>query len=515
MKEVGRKVKYILILLIAVLSFFFQTGGGALYRTAVSARAATDSSSVIKDLSADKNFNFADYPEISDDYSIKVVQIAESEKGYLYVYTYTPCQKNRKLTATDINMSLTETADGMQLYELLEVNTWGVFSKYLVRDAKVSSAATRYYNISSIYRKWDNQIDGEIDNNNTGEKKAYSVANIYKVQDENGGKVYSCEPTYVVNILNPYSDFLIYPTSASLPAIPSMKHSFEQLGILDAHYIAFSTDLEIDRLMSATVTYSVRTAQSEASSYNFLWWEFPLSGEINYSKEEVRYAYPTYTDKAEHSGSSWTGNKFKYSWDRIQTVPEFISAEKNLTSETKQNLDGKQWVLRFTETERTQTERSTFGYKTYEVNWTEVKKVAVLRLEFETDGKVYNLGAVSDMVSGDDFAGNAEKVEKEKNWFEKFVDFFKNLWNKVKGFFTTHSWWEILLIILAIFAGIVLVVALVIAIIKFGIIAVLKAILWFFKMLFKAVWWLICLPFRGIAALINRNKDGKGGSKKK
>lgn len=492
--------KLILSLMAAIFALvafiFFQTGGGAENRTAVS--ALSDNSSVIKDLTADKNFNVSDYPEISDDYSIKVVQIAESQKGYLYVYTYQPCNNTKKLTATDINMSLSKITDDTKLYELIEVNSWGVFSKYLVRDVKVSTTATRYYNISSIYRTWDKDIDGELENNNTGGKKAYAVANVYKVQDVNGEKVYACEPAYVINIIEPYSDFLLYTSSSSLPAISSIKNSYEKLGFIDAHYIAFSTDIEIDRLKSATVTYSARAASGEVDKFLF----FPEDGKTTYGTEEVYYAYPTYLDKAEFTGSIWTtGRKYKYDWDRIQTVSEFISTEQGLTEETKSNLAGKQWVLRFTETQRTQTERTILGYKTITVDWTDVKKVAVLRLEFETDGKVYNLGAVSDMISGDGSPGNVEpKPEKESFW-DKVGKFFEKLWNNIKGL----KWWHWLLIALGVIAGI----ALIISIVSFGIKAVFKFIFWLIGKLIQGLWWLVTLPFRAIGGAIKNHKEKK------
>ncbi len=43
---------------------------------------------------------------------------------------------------------------------------------------------------------------------------------------------------------------------------------------------------------------------------------------------------------------------------------------------------------------------------------------------------------------------------------------------------------------------------------------VLKTVLKLFVGIFKALWWLLCLPFRGIAALFN-NISGKNGGKSK
>ena len=51
-------------------------------------------SSVLADLQKDSNFNFADYPENSKDYSIQVIQIAESETEY----SSACCNTNQSVT---------------------------------------------------------------------------------------------------------------------------------------------------------------------------------------------------------------------------------------------------------------------------------------------------------------------------------------------------------------------------------------------------------------------------------
>ena len=106
MNTTNRKTFARLLLALAfIFIFIFQMGGGAVYRTAVSARAETSEvSSVIKDLTADKNFNFADYPEELYNFSIEVIQIAESEDGELLIYTYQPCPSAIKLICREVNM---------------------------------------------------------------------------------------------------------------------------------------------------------------------------------------------------------------------------------------------------------------------------------------------------------------------------------------------------------------------------------------------------------------------------
>ena len=149
-------------------------------RQILSAYAAeTAYTNVMDDLQKDEMFSLADYPDNAEDYSIQVEQIAESVNNELFIYTYQPSQKTKFLTATDINMSLSNSADGTQLYDLVLLSSEGVFCKYKVKDFVVKSEdAVRYYNISAIYRAWDESIDDETGNDNTKDGVAFSVGKL-------------------------------------------------------------------------------------------------------------------------------------------------------------------------------------------------------------------------------------------------------------------------------------------------------------------------------------------------
>ena len=58
-------------------------------------------SDVMDDLRKDESFKAEDYPAISEDYSLKVIQIAESVNGELFIYVYQPSAGSRDLMATD------------------------------------------------------------------------------------------------------------------------------------------------------------------------------------------------------------------------------------------------------------------------------------------------------------------------------------------------------------------------------------------------------------------------------
>ena len=149
--------KYICVMIVCLL-VALSAGG----RCIPSAFADTgEYTSAITDLQKSENFNAADYPSKANDYSIQVIQIAESTRGELFVYTYQPCQEATKITATKINMSLSDSPDGTKFYALTLLKSDGVFCKYKVDLFAVSGTSTRYYNITSIYRKFISGIDKE------------------------------------------------------------------------------------------------------------------------------------------------------------------------------------------------------------------------------------------------------------------------------------------------------------------------------------------------------------------
>ena len=135
------KFNYIYVVIALVLLTLSVMGG----RYISSAFADTPQyTNALTDLQKDSEFNVADYPDNAKDYSIRFIQIAESTDKELFVYTYQPSQKTTYLVATEINMSLSDTADGTRLYGLTLINSDGVFCKYKVNGVTVSSDVVRY-----------------------------------------------------------------------------------------------------------------------------------------------------------------------------------------------------------------------------------------------------------------------------------------------------------------------------------------------------------------------------------
>ncbi|MDD6995045.1 MAG: hypothetical protein SPH68_03255, partial [Candidatus Borkfalkiaceae bacterium] len=173
----------------------------------------------------------------------------------------------------------------------------------------------------------------------------------------------------------------------------------------------------IEKLLEADVYY---TTQEYSWSFAVFVGESERFGE-----KQENYAYLKYTDKVEHNGGGLFAGT--YTWDRIQSVEEFIAGENRetiyhgavldvktsskLTDEALAELKGKKWVLRFAETQYTATSGQNYAneYSTL------VGDVTILRLKFETDGVTYNLGVIDNKQSGGKDPVNETKVDVSLN----------------------------------------------------------------------------------------------------
>lgn len=432
---------------------------------------------VLTDLQKDVRFNIANYPDIPNDYSIQVIQVAESTGGELFIYTYQPCQKSTYLIATKINMSLTDKmgsfgigidsldeVDQPKLYNLTLLSSSGVFCKYKVNGFSLNKNNLRYYNISTIYREY-NADYGDLGSSSESiiTEKAFEVGKLYIAKTENGQVKYTVQEKKTIEILNPFFDYLEYNDGFKL--CPTRCHS---------HYIAFDTDLPIDFLQEATVSY-VSTECSRATGIG-------LDGS---TKKQEPVSHPNevvkFSDTGENPADGWLG--VKYTWDRIEKTEDFIKKEI-LEDDTKNHLKNTKWVVRFCET----STALIVGYGSNVYKWTEVSEVTIFRLKFITAGITYDLGAVMDIGHSDNKPGNSNTNE-----FASLFEWLGRLTGLPEWF-----WWLLAAII-------PLVIILPILCVFFPIVRnVLKSMFW-------GLWWLICLPFKLIAKLIEYIKDKKGG----
>ena len=426
-------------------------------------------SGVLDDLKKDGSFDESFYPAITDDYSLKMIQIAESVKGELFLYVYQPSGQAKNLKASSINISTTINDEiSFYNYKVRLLNSSGVFYKYLVQDFTVLSEPTRYYAISSIYRPFDESIDEQASDGNTVTEVNYPVNKQYCFGEINGKPYCNVVDIETIVITDKFVGFVRYMDGFKL-----------YVGACDSHFVAFNTDKPIDKLLEADVYYT-----TQKYSYSFV----PFAGENHtFGDKSDKYAYLKYTDKVEHSGGGLFAGTYK--WDRIETVEQFIAENdltqnvysgavidvnvaNKITDEGKAALRGKKWVLRFAETSYSLNS----GYGSTTSFSTLVGDVTILRLKFETDGVTYNLGVIDNKQTGSDKPSNEETIQPEINKRGK---------------------WILIAIILII--ALILLTPLLPTIISF----LFKAIVW----ICKGLWWLISAPFRLIKLIVEKIKE--------
>ena len=413
-------------------------------------------SGVMEDLKKDTSFKPENYPTKADDYSLQIIQLAESVNKELFVYVYQPSGKAKDFKASSINISTTINDNISYLnYKLELLNSSGVFYKYKVSGLTVKDESVRYYAISSIYRPFDESIDKQASGGNTVTEVNYAVNKQYCFGEINGKPYVNCVDIETIVVTDKFVGFVRYPDGFKL-----------YVGACDSHFVAFNTNKPMDKLLEADVYY---TTQEYSSS-----WAAFVGENETFGDKADKYAYLKYTDKVEHTGGGLFAGTYK--WDRIQTVDDFIKNEdreqifsgavidvkisSKLTDAALNELKGKKWVLRFTETDYTLWS----GQGTYGTFSTIVGDVTILRLKFETDGITYNLGVIDNKQSGSKDPSNETDIDISLNKRGKMILYLLML---------------ILLIIL------------------------LAPIL---PYVLQAIVWIISLPFKGISAAVKSTK---------
>lgn len=460
---------FLLAALVFLLVFCSATSTG---QSTAYAESGVTYSGVLDDLKKDSSFDESFYPVIAGDYSLKLIQIAESTDSELFLYVYQPSGQAKNLKASSINISTTINDEiSYRNYKVRLLNSSGVFYKYIVSDFKVLAEPARYYAISSIYRPFDESIDNQAEHGNTVTEVNYPVNKQYCFSEINGKPYCNVVDIETITITDKFVGFVRYMDGFKL-----------YVGACDSHFVAFNTDKPIDKLLEADVYYT-----KQDYSYSFA---VGAGENETFGEKSDEYAYLKYTDKVEHTGEGLFAGTYK--WDRIETVEQFIAENdltqnvysgavidvnvaNKITDEGKAALQSKKWVLRFAETGYSLGGGygSTYSFSTL------VGDVTILRLKFETDGVTYNLGVIDNKQSGSGKPINEEEIQPEIN---------------------NRGLWIIIAIILIV--ALILLAPLLPVIISF----IGKLIVW----IFKGLWWLISAPFRLIKAIIEKIKERRG-----
>lgn len=436
-KIFNKKTFYIFVLLICCLFTSMFSCSNIVFAEETEEIVYSD---VLSDFQNDESFDVNNYPVDLKDYSLQVIQVAESVNNELFVYVYQPSGEQIDLQATSINISTTTNEDLSFInYKLSLLNAYDTLYKYKVEDFTVTDSATRYYEISSIYRPYNEYFDSELEivADNEINEVAFNVSKQFKFETSESDDIsMSASDVDTVEVTSRYDGFIEYPNGFKWFASDC-----------NAYFVAFSTDKNIDYLLEADVYYTEKEYTTQKAWGSVLY--------TNYGDPVEKYAYLTYDSIAENSPG--IGNK--YVWNRIESISDFKAGleedDVTLSEDAELNLQGKEWVLRFAETEIF-TSPITFGNQS--INGTIIENVSVLRLAFLSNGEYYNLGVIDNKVSAD--------LEPD---------------GTIKS---SLPWW------------VWLILAIVLLLILSPFLPAIFSFLWVVvKFIFNGVWWLITAPF--------------------
>ncbi|MDE6441421.1 MAG: hypothetical protein K2L12_01545, partial [Clostridia bacterium] len=380
----------------------------------VKVASAETSAEVLQDLRKDKDFNENDYPYIADDYSLQVIQIAESANKELFVYAYQPCNDTYDLVGTKISISYGYSVNGAgltpKLYNLKLVSTSGTLDKYYVQDFTVPNDGDRYYNIVEIFRIFNSEID-ESDETFPKTDIAYSVGQQWYVCDLNKSKHYEMntfDTLYVETVFNGNLEF----TNGI-----KWGNFVGAYDYCDCWFYCFNVDdYVIKHIFDADLNYSIRDASQSVG--------LGLSGEITYKNERLNQVITLKdTDVMKHNGGGLLARN--YEWNRILSSADFVKyAEEQkvtFTDSQKEKILSSQWVFTFLETEI----RLQAGYGSTTTFFSDVYDVGLLRLHFQDiSGNYYDLGVVNDLTDPDNVADGFGSIKSLTEAFGEFWEKF-------------------------------------------------------------------------------------------
>ncbi len=390
--------------------------GGEMLLSAFSITASavfTKETDVLEDLKVDSSFNEADYPLIEGDYSLKLIQLAESESGDIFLYVYKPSGNTTDIVATEVNMSDTGTAVGLAMRDLTLVDSSGVFQKYRVDGIKRSNEFVRKYFIVSLFRPWNEDYGDKTSEDSIGVAKAYPVETIWTATTDLSGKVtYSAE----------YSDDVITVTSSCAGYIYYDEGFIFQTAGIESHYFAFSTNKPIDTIYQAYVEYD----------YHYTYRDY--SGLIPVETDETGTRNVTLNRSDVFEVPDGTIFHGEYQYKRIQSVGAFLKNEGTvLTEEATKSIGTQQWILRYVETSYYYNPTS---YPQFDTDITAIK---LFRLRYEYNHNIYDVGVVADIITEDDIA---DGYVEEQEWWQKIVLILSIIlilcfWNTISPIVTT------------------------------------------------------------------------------
>ena len=361
-------------------------------------------SDVLTDLKADASFDMSQWPEVSGDYSLQLITVAEGTEGDLFIYVYQPMGAKKTYYSTYVRLS--DTIDdeiAPKDYHLTYLNSDGVFYKYKVDGYQVKQDSVRYYVVIQLMRPFVDGYDKQSDYDNTISAVPFAVNRQYKFSTINRNTSISALDIETIVITDKLVGHVVHE-----------KEQFIRIKYTYMHFVAFRCDHAIEDLLEADVAWV-----TQAYHKNSL---------LGYSYSSPENNSVTLYAQNEHEIKYGFGNKQVAQWNEIQSVDDFIASNdinsiystalvnvhqaEKLTDQAKEDLRNMDWVLQFYQVDE-ETYRQTFGPAAglqTDHDGVNVTDVTILRLKFVTNGVTYNLGVVDNKQTGSAKSSNEGKV---------------------------------------------------------------------------------------------------------
>ena len=386
-------------LLVGALALVSTVGGVA---PTLGANAATrEYSNVLTDLRACENFSIFDYPAAAEDKSLDLIQIGVSEANELFLYVYQPADFSEEITATTARMRMytdIETAGESRDYNLKLLSTEGVFDKYLVQRCVVSLAEPLFVDITALHSINSEVVEENGEQVQVDTELAHEVGQVWKIIPQDETLIYQYEKTEVVEI----TDKLVSSVTYDDGFFPNWVFIGDGWGACISHFVAFKCYYDIEKLFEVDVAYKSQTVNTK--------WMHDGSVSVKYGVEKEEQTTLTETSTADNGYIFW-GNY--YEWERIQSVEEFLEEESDrlaLNNQESRRLSDMQYVLRFTETRYTGALSEDIAALVEETK-TNISNVSLMRMKFEVNGEVKNLGVVDNKTTA------AERMRAGVDWW--------------------------------------------------------------------------------------------------
>ncbi len=426
-----RKFLPVTVILCLIAVFLIPTSAGVAFADSVYSDA-------LEDLQVDKNFNIDDYPISQTDFSLKLIQLAESKANELLAYVYQPSAGKFGVLAKKIRIFV---SDSYQDFNLTYLTNHGQFYKYKVDGyvTDVTSTVCREYSVVQLMRSADERCGDKLvdENNNKISFIPYPVGYKFSVTTKDNVVYYGKSKSDYSVVTDKYCgqlqfnnpiNKLYWLTGASGAG---MLHfiAFNGVGIINED--GSSREIQIEELQEADVAYTL-VCHEMLESYQA---EVLQGGIYNKDISEERI---TKTLDATTSDSYQAGIfAHEYSWKEIMTVEDFINDvvdndssffNSKLAPASVDEIRDKQFVLILCVTEITHLHTSGdsgaplhIPFETTKDTRYYVNDETILRLQFETQGKVYNLGTVDNYQTGDGVPDNTEDYGFNDEWWKNLL----------------------------------------------------------------------------------------------